>query len=153
MYVEDIMQTHPTAIQRKAKLREAIDLMAQRHIQAVLVVDENNRFIGEFSAIQLAKILLPPNARAFVGAHANPREDEKIPDLVARLRPYLDRPVGDFIDHDIPTVHPKTPLSEALLLLRGGALRMPVTEGPDDRLVGAVSVLTVLRKVAEDAEL
>ena len=153
MYVEDIMQANPTTIQRQAKLRDAIELIAERHMQALLVVDEQQRFVGEISASQLAKVLLPPNARAFVGAHPDASADETVADLVARLTPYLDRPVADFIDHDVPTVHPKTPLTEALLLLRGGALRMPVTEGADDRLVGAVSVLTVLRKVAESGEL
>lgn len=149
MYVRDIMQANPTVIQRKAPLGEAIDLMATRHRQALLVVDEEHRFVGELSALQLAKILLPTNARAFVGDRGNAAADETVPDLVARLRPYLDRPVSDFVDHDVPTVHPRTPLTEALLLLRGGVLRMPVTEEPDDRLVGAVSVLTVLRAVKE----
>jgi CBS-domain-containing membrane protein len=141
------MQSSPTAVQNHAKLREVIDLMSSRHVQAVLVVDEQHRFIGEISALQLAKILLPHNASSFIGDLPTTTADETVEDLVARLSPYLDRPVTDFVDHDIPTVHPTTPLTEALLLLRGGALRMPVTEGPDDTLVGAVSVLTVLRKV------
>jgi predicted transcriptional regulator len=149
VYVADIMQANPTVIQRKAKLGEAIDLMASRHMQALLVIDENHRFVGEVSALQLAKILLPANARAFVGDRGDASADETVPDLMARLKPYLDRQVSDFVDHEVPTVHPRTPLTEALLLLRGGALRMPVTEGPDDKLVGAVSVLTVLRKVRE----
>ncbi|MFW5680536.1 MAG: HPP family protein [Pseudomonadota bacterium] len=145
------MHESPTAIQRTAKLREAIELMASRHMQALLVVDDQNRFVGEISALQLAKMLVPRNARAFIGDHPDASADETVDDLVARLKPYLDRPVADFVDHDIPTVHPKTPLTEALLLLRGGALRMPVTDGPDDRLVGAVSVLTVLRRVGQSA--
>jgi CBS domain-containing protein len=151
VYVQDIMQASPTAIQRSAKLKEAIELMAGRHMQTLLVVDEQNRFVGEVSALQLAKMLVPKTARAFIGDHPDASADETVRDLVARLKPYLDRPVADFVDHDVPTVHPKTPLTEALLLLRGGALRMPVTEGPENRLVGAVSVLTVLRKVGEGA--
>ena len=153
MYVADIMQANPTVIQRKARLGEAIDLMANRHMQALLVVDDDHRFIGEISALQLAKILLPANARAFVGDRPEASADETVPDLIARLRPYLDRPVSDFVDHEVPTVHPRTPLTEALLLLRGGVLRMPVTEGPDDKLVGAGSVLTVLRKVKESGQI
>jgi CBS domain-containing protein len=138
-------------VQHHAKLREVIDLMSSRHMQSVLVVDEQQRFIGEISAMQLAKILLPHNAHGFIGDHPATIADETVADLVERLSPYLDRPVADFVDHDIPTVHPKTPLTEALLLLRGGALRMPVTEGPDQTLVGAVSVLTVLRKVGQSS--
>jgi CBS domain-containing protein len=151
VYVQEIMQSSPTAIQHRAKLREAIDLMSSRHLQSLMVVDEEQRFVGEVSALQLAKILLPHNARVFIGDHPSASADETVADLVARLAPYLDRPVADFVDHEVPTVHPRTPLTEALLLLRGGALRMPVTEGPDDRLVGAVSVLTVLRKVGQSS--
>jgi CBS domain containing-hemolysin-like protein len=145
------MQNSPTAVQNNAKLREVIDLMSTRHVQAVLVVDEQHRFVGEFSALQLAKILVPHSATGFIGDRPTTIADETMADLVARLSPFLDRQVTDFVDHDIPTVHPKTPLTEALLLLRGGALRMPVTDGPDDTLVGAVSVLTVLRKVAQSS--
>lgn len=145
------MQTGPTSIQHHAKLREAIDLMTARHLQALMVTDEQHCFVGEISALQLAKILLPRNSRVFIGDHPEAIANETVLDLVSRLRPYLDRPVADFVDHDVPTVHPKTPLTEALLLLRGGALRIPVTEGADNRLVGALSVLTVLRKVGEGA--
>jgi CBS domain-containing protein len=145
------MQSSPTAVQRHAKLREVIDLMSARHVQAVLVVDEQQRFIGEVSALQLAKILLPPSARGFIGDAESPNTDETVAGLVARLSPYLDRPVADFVDHEVPTVRPKTPLTEALLLLRGGALRIPVVDGADQTLVGAVSVLTVLRKVGQSS--
>lgn len=151
VYVQDIMQTGPTTIQHHAKLREAIDLMTARHLQALMVVDEQQRFVGEISALQMAKILLPRNARVFIGDQPDASASETLLDLVSRLRPYLDRLVADFVDHDVPTVHAKTPLADALLLLRGGALRIPVTEGPDNRLVGALSVLTVLRKVGEGA--
>jgi CBS domain-containing protein len=151
VYVHDIMQTGPTAIQLNASLREAIDLMTSRHLQALMVVDERQCFVGEISALQLAKILVPRNSRVFIGDQPDAITGETVLDLVSRLRPYLDRPVADFVDHEVPTVHPKTPLNEALLLLRGGALRIPVTEGPDNRLVGALSVLTVLRKVGEGA--
>jgi hypothetical protein len=112
-----------------------------------MVVDEHHNYAGELNAFQLAKILLPHDARVFLGDHPAAHPGETVADLVERLTPYLDRPVADFVDHDIPTVHPKTPLIEALLLLRGGVLRMPVTEGPDNKLVGALSVLTVMRRV------
>jgi len=147
VYVQDIMQVNPTTVRKSAKLREAIDLMTGHHLQAVMVVDEHHNYAGELNAFQLAKILLPLDARVFVGDHPAAHPGETTADLVDRLTPYLDRPVADFLDHEVPTVHPKTPLIEALLLLRGGVLRMPVTEGPDNKLVGALSVLTVMRRV------
>lgn len=145
------MQTGPTSIQHNAKLGDAIELMTARHLQTLMVTDEQHCFVGEISALQLAKILLPRNSRVFIGDKPEAVSGETVLDLVSRLTPYLDRRVADFVDHEVPTVHPKTPLNDALLLLRGGALRIPVTEGANNLLVGALSVLTVLRKVCEGA--
>ena len=147
MYVQEIMQVNPTTIRKSEKLRAAIDLMTANHMQALMVVDNHHNYAGELNAIQLAKILLPHDARLFVGDHPAAHPGETVADLVQRLTPYLDRQVADFVDHEIPIVHPKRPLIEALLLLRGGVLRMPVTEGPENKLVGALSVLTVMRRV------
>ena len=147
MYVQDIMQVNPTTVRKSDKLRAAVDLMTSNHLQTVMVVDDHHNYAGELNAFQLAKILLPHDARVFVGDHPAAHPGETVADLVERLTPYLDRPVADFMDQEVPTVHPKTPLIEALLLLRGGVLRMPVTEGPENKLVGALSVLTVMRRV------
>jgi CBS domain-containing protein len=141
------MQVNPTTVRKSDKLRVAIDLMTSHHLQAVMVVDDSHNYAGELNAFQLAKILMPHDARVFVGDHPAARAGETVADLVQRLTPYLDRPVADFMDQEVPTVHPKTPLVDALLLLRGGVLRMPVTEGPEHKLVGAISVLTVMRRV------
>jgi len=147
VYVQDIMQVNPTTVRKSDKLRAAVDLMTSNHLQTVMVVDDHHNYAGELNAFQLAKILLPHDARVFVGDHPAAHPGETVADLVERLTPYLDRPVADFMDQEVPTVHPKTPLIEALLLLRGGVLRMPVTEGPENKLVGALSVLTVMRRV------
>jgi CBS domain-containing protein len=147
VYVQDIMQVNPTTVRKSDKLRAAVDLMTSNHLQTVMVVDDHHNYAGELNAFQLAKILLPHDARVFVGDHPAAHPGETVADLVERLTPYLDRPVADFMDQEVPTVHPKTPLVEALLLLRGGVLRMPVTEGPENKLVGALSVLTVMRRV------
>ena len=147
MFCESVMHAGPTHIHRDAHLHEAVDLMAERHMQVLMVVGQDDRFVGELSVNQFAKALLPRSVFLEYEGHEDEAQRETLADVVNRLTPYLDRPIADFIDHDVPVVRPKTPLIDALMLLRGGALRIPVVDGPNDRLVGAISMLTVMRIV------
>ncbi|MCB1777947.1 MAG: CBS domain-containing protein, partial [Candidatus Competibacteraceae bacterium] len=56
----------------------------------------------------------------------------------------LHRKVGDFAASH-PVVEPEAPLSDALRLLSEGYIRLPVV-GPDRKLVGSLSSLTILRR-------
>lgn len=147
MFCESVMHAGPTHIHRDAHLHEAVDLMAERHMQVLMVVGQDDRFVGELSVNQFAKALLPRSVFLEYEGHEDEAQRETLADVVSRLTPYLERPIADFIDHDVPVVRPKTPLIDALMLLRGGALRIPVVDGPNDRLVGAISMLTVMRIV------
>ena len=71
-------------------------------------------------------------------------EIETAEDVDNRLIPHLHRKVGDFaVAH--PVVDPEAPLSDALWLLAEGYIRLPVV-GPDRKLVGSLSSLTILRR-------
>ena len=152
MYCESIMSGTPTSIREDAKIRDAIHLMDERHMQVLMVTDAQGHFIGEVSIYQFAKALLPRSVFAEYEGHDDEARRETLDDVAKRLVPYLDRQIKDFMDHDVPVVRPKTPLTDALLLLRGGALRIPVVDEPNQTLVGAVSMLTILRAVADRAE-
>ena len=152
MYCDSIMSGTPTSIRDDAKIRDAIHLMDERHMQVLMVTDAEGHFVGELSIYQFAKALLPRSVFAEYDAHDDVAGRESLAEVAHRLVPYLDRPIRDFIDHNVPVVRPKTPLTDALLLLRGGALRIPVVDQPNQILVGAVSMLTILRSVAELAE-
>ncbi|MCA8931272.1 MAG: CBS domain-containing protein [Rhodospirillaceae bacterium] len=152
MYCESIMSAAPTSIHEDAKIRDAIHLMEERHRLVLMVTDHTGHFVGEVSIYQFAKALLPRAVFAQYDANDEEARRETLDDVAERLIPYLDRPIRDFIDHDVPVVRPKTPLTDALLLLRGGTLRIPVVDDPNQTLVGAVSMLTILRAVADLAE-
>lgn len=147
MFCESVMQAAPTRIRQDAHLHEAVALTAERHMQVLMVVGKDDRFVGELSMNQFAKALLPRNIFLEYEGHEEEAQRETLADVADRLTPYLDRTIADFIDHDVPVVRPKTPLIDALMLLRGGALRIPVVDGPNDKLVGAISMLTILRIV------
>ena len=150
MYCDSIMQTEPTHIHRDAPLHEAVAMMAAKHMQVLMVVKDDHEFVGELTIGQFAKALVPRSMGLDPEQdHAAEAQSETLADVAGRLKPYLNRQVLDFVDHDVPVVRPTTPLIDAVMLLRGGVLRIPVVDGPRNTLVGAVSMLTVMRAVQE----
>lgn len=148
MFCRDIMYDNPHTVRADAPLAEAMALLMDRHIQEIFVIDEQQVYLGELTAIQLTKILLPPDQSGLPHfgseSHAQAAKDRQISDLQARLQPYLHRPVKNYMDTNLPIVQPDTPFADALLLLRGGILRLPVVEQASRKLVGSISVLSVL---------
>ena len=145
MFCKHYMMGQPTTVLDQAPLSEALSIMVKKHMQDILVVNAAGQFVGEMKSFLFSRLLLPEDAegRTITEAEA---EQESAEEVDNRLLPYLQRRVADFVNPDIPTVGPETPLGEALKLLASGALRLPVVEGEDRRLVGALSSLTVLRR-------
>ncbi len=147
MLCRDFMHQPPTHVRQSATLEEAIELMFDRHIQPLLVTDDEDRFVGEIQSLQFAKLLLPASVGLAFGVHNTDDLGKSVADLNERLKPHLSRPIREFIDHDIPVVLEKAPLIDALMLLRGGVVRVPVLDAPGGKLIGAISMLTILRTV------
>jgi CBS domain-containing protein len=126
-----------------ATLGEAIAHMCKQRRQQLLIVNENNEYIGEITSFTLAKLLLPEGSDGQQSREE--AELETVGDIDARIRPHLYRRVSEFAGHDNPIVHPDTPLVETLALLVGGRLRIPVVDEKTNKLVGVISALTVLR--------
>src|SRR5512134_3262855 len=125
-------------------LGEALTRMIKHHRQQLLIVNEAGEFIGEITTFTLARLLLPdtkgkPQSR-------EEAEQETIRDVDDRIAPHLGRRVSELAEHDLPVVHPDTPFSEAVKLLAGGKLRLPVVDPETNKFVGVISPLTVLRR-------
>ncbi len=155
MYVRNVMLVPATQIRSDATMGEALELFQKWHVQNILIHGPGGEFLGEIKATQFAKMLIPEGAgleALDVGGHEAEARRETYTDLQHRLEAHLKRPVTNFMDHDVPSVTPDTPLMDALILLRDGGLRIPVVEGPDNKLVGSLSLLTVLRRIEEHAK-
>lgn len=140
MKCKHYMLSAPTFVQDTAPLSEALAIMIRKHMQGLMVINAEGQFVGEIFSFTFSKMLLPPEPQT-----GEAIERETAADVDDRLMPYLHRKVGDFIDRNVPVVEPETPLAEALKLLAEGYLRLPVV-GPDRKLVGALSSLTILRR-------
>ena len=139
MKCKHYMATSPTTVYDTALLSEALALMVSKHMQDLLVVNEEGEFIGTITSFTFSKLLMPSEPQL-----PDDAEKETAADVDNRLMPYLHRKVGDFAGAH-PTVDPEAPLLDALKLLSEGYLRLPVV-GPDRKLVGALSSLTILRR-------
>lgn len=144
MLCRHYMVRSATTILDSASLSEALAMMIKHHMQELLVVNEKKEFVGEITSFMFSKLLIPPESnREVTQAEA---EEETVADVDSRIAPHLARRVGEFADAKIPVVHPETPLTEGLKLLAGGVLRLPVVDPKTNKLVGALSSLTILRR-------
>ena len=134
MLVEDIMTADPTTVDVSATLAEAFNLLFELDIRHLPVV-EDERLIGMLSDRDLRSFSLP----ALV--ELEHRE-------VARKR--LGRSISQVMHADIIRVAPDDDVADLIRLMidhKFGAV--PVVDPTDDRLVGIVSYIDVLR-AAED---
>ncbi|NBC31378.1 MAG: CBS domain-containing protein [Alphaproteobacteria bacterium] len=127
-----------------ATLAQALATMVKHHMQDLLVVNANGEFTGEISSFTLARLLLPTEAEG--EQTREEAQDETVQDVDNRIAPHLMRRVADFAERNVRVMHPDTPLAEALKLLASGALRLPVVDPTTNKLLGAISSLTVLRR-------
>lgn len=139
MKCKHYMVSAPTYVLDTAPLSEAVSLMIRKHMQDLMVVNDQLEFIGTINSFMFSKMLLPSDPQL-----PDDAENESAEDVDNRLIPHLHRKVGDFAAPH-PVVEPEAPLSDALRLLAEGYIRLPVVDA-DRKLVGSLSSLTILRR-------
>jgi CBS domain-containing protein len=151
MYAKDYMRHDPFTVTVDDPLSTAIDQMVSKHQADLWVVDGAFRFVGEIRALQFAKLLVPVTVGSQYELESTITNDESVAESLEeaqqRLEPFLDRKVKDFVDHQVPVVRPDLPIASALMLLRGGMIRVPIVEAGSNRLLGTFSMLTMLERL------
>lgn len=144
MFVRHYMVRSAATVLDTDTLANALALMVKHHRQQLLVVDVDGNYVGELTTFTLAKLLLP--AEVAGPQSIEEAEGETVIDIDDRITPHLHRKVAEFAVRDTPVVHVDTPLVEAVRLLAGGRLRLPVVAHDGKKFLGAISSLTVLRR-------
>lgn len=139
-----MVRSTPTVLDT-ATLAEAMAVMIKHRRQQLLVVNAKGEYVGEITTFTLAKLLLAPD---LADREPSPEEAEleTVVDVDDRIAPHLGRRVSEFAEHDLPIMHPDTPLMVAIKLLANGKLRLPVVDPKTNKFVGAISSLSVLRR-------
>ncbi len=149
MHCKDYMLTTPVKISKDAPISEAIVLILKHRQQHIYVVDTDGRFVGELDAHEFAKVLAPatvgPNYGMESEISSSASAAESYEQVEERLSKQVARPVKDFMDDDLPVVHPEMAIADVIMLLRGGTERMPVVDA-DGKLVGGISMISILER-------
>ncbi len=118
----DVWSVHPDT-----SIFEALELMAEKNIGAVLVVDRSSRPVGIFSERDYArKVVLK-------GKHSQ------------------DTPVGDAMTEGVLTVSPSRAIDECMQLMIEKRVRhLPVVQ--EETVVGMISIGDVLKAALSDRE-
>ncbi len=140
-----IMHSPPTHLYLDSTVHEAIELLIEHHMYNVPVVDRNEIFVGEISVKRLIGLLLPVSLSMEQGLKNTSFMRESLVDIRDRLEAVRNNPIAPYIASDITVVYPDSPLIDALMLLFHKYIRIPVVNREDGRLVGGISLITLLR--------
>lgn len=148
MRVEDAMTTEVLTVQPDTPLKEAAEILTQRRISGLPVLDPQHRVVGVLSEGDIL----------FKEAGGNERKGF-LERLLTASAPELDlklaaRTVGEAMSAPALTIGPKRQLSEAAsTMIDEGVNRLPVIDN-DGKLVGIVSRADLVRAfVRSDAEI
>lgn len=138
MIAKDVMTSALITLTGQATIEDAADLMRERNIRHVPVVDERGALTGMVSDRDLGSLDLG----RLIG-------DEG----VDGVRRYLTTPIAKVMTPDVLTVGPDDDIGELVdLMLENRVGAVPVVEGQLGRLVGIVSYVDLLRAFREALE-
>lgn len=124
--VADAMTTPPVTIASDRRLSEAVDLMLEKGVKRLPVVDDNGRLAGMLSRLDIFCTVMreAPDWKAFQ-AHAVEVD-------------HLKR-VKDILRRDTRTVSPDTPIEEVIRIIDQNDIQRVAVVDADGRLMGLIS--------------
>jgi len=143
------MHSPPTHLYVDSTVHEAIELLIEHHMYNVPVVDRGEVFVGEISVRRLIGLLLPVSLSMERGLKNTSFMRETLSDIRHRLGAVSDHVIAPYTATDITVVYPDSPLIDALMLLYHKYIRIPVVSRESGRLVGAISLITLLRALEQ----
>ena len=124
MVAQDIMTTQVLTVKPDAILKDVIKLLVEIEISGVIVTDENEDVVGVVTEKDL------------IVAYDFLRQ--------------INAPVLDFVNKNVISVEPDTPIDEVAQLLVGNNIhRVPVMQGK--KVVGIVSRRDILKTILKEA--
>ena len=147
MKAKDIMYTRVITVKQTATLRELNEILQQRKVSALPVVDEEGKVVGMVTEGDLIRAVLP----GYVELHENSLYLHDFEYLEERVHYVEEIPVQEIMTRKVISVTEDTPILQigSTFLLRK-VHRLPVMRG--DRLVGIVSRSDIYRAVFGEVE-
>jgi CBS domain-containing protein len=146
MRVRDAMTRNVLSVNKFEDISRAVNLLADKNISGLPVVDRENRVVGIISEADVVSMVGPRRAHTF---------KELLRSIVGHPLPErkMGHIVGDIMTSPAVTVYPDAEISEVVRLMDGHRIRrLPVVD-KDQRLVGLISrsdiVKAMGRKLSE----
>jgi CBS domain-containing protein len=145
MRVEDVMSTEVWTVRPDTLLKEAAQILAERRISGLPVVDELGHVVGVLSEGDILFKEAGPHKESFFERWlALP-----VPGLAEKL---VSRTVGESMTAPAVTIGPKRPLAEAAnAMIDGGVKRLPVVDD-QGQLIGIVTRADLVRAFVRSDE-
>jgi CBS domain-containing protein len=127
---QDLMTKNPARVSASAKVREAVQLLAELDVRHLPVVNDDNEVVGMLSDRDLRGLMLP----VITGG-----------ELEARVMRALESKVVTLMSADVISVDTDADIYEVVdLMLDNKVGAVPVVD-PEGNLVGIISYMDVLR--------
>jgi CBS domain-containing protein len=146
--VAEVMSRDPIVVRPETPLKEAIQILAERRISGLPVVDETDKLVGIVSETDLMwqeTGVTPPAYIMFLDSVIflkNPAQYER------DLHKALGQTVGEVMSRDPVTISPERSLKEAAQLMHDRSVhRLPVIDA-DGRVIGILTRGDVVRAMA-----
>ena len=134
MKVRELMSPAVVAVDPKKPLRSILELMLRRHLNDVLVVDQEQRLAGIVTYSDLCRRILPTQ-RELMEHEEYMIAPESMEDRIADV---TNIPVGEVMTRRVITVTPDTEVLKAGALMSAHHVKqLPVVEGK--KIVGIIS--------------
>lgn len=139
MTVSQIMITDPPTLDPDDTVSHAVQLMIDKSVRNLPVVDKQGQLLGTFSTYRLINLLLPTAATMDHGLTDLTFIKDTLDDLKDRFKELCSQRIGDVMrTKNIPVAHKDTPLIEVALLLHKFRTRLPVVSNTN-QLEGMVT--------------
>ena len=134
MKVRELMSPAVVAVDPKSPLRNILELMLRRHLNDVLVVDQEQRLAGIVTYSDLCRKILPTQ-KELMEHEEYMIQPESMEDRIAGV---TNVPVGEVMTRRVITVTPDTEVLKAGALMSAHHVKqLPVVEG--EKIVGIIS--------------
>lgn len=141
--IADIMISDPVSITKNAKLSELIDILNNRRISFVPVVDEDNNYLGVVNVLSLLKVGVP-DYLMMLDNLSFLRSYEPLEKL---LQEQTEISVGEIMKNGVSFLKPDTSIPEAVFEMIHKKMRFFSVVDEAGKLVGVVTAMDILRKV------
>lgn len=128
------------------EVEEALKELKKKNVDEAAVVDKDGKVIGLFSLIIVMKNLLPVSVPMSDGIVLDVKV-RAAPGIAKRLKKVNLLKVEELMERKVPTVHPDTPIWEAVSHLVNGHASLVVVEGESKKYLGMVNAASAMEEL------